>query len=80
LVVARGIGPAEARALAERMRETIEATAVLFEAETLRVTASSGVALLEECGDKRDRTTLVALADARLYRAKGAGRNRVVSD
>jgi len=28
--------------------------------------------LLDECGDKRDRTTLVALADARLYRAKGA--------
>ena len=80
VVVARGITPPEARALAERMRQTVEATTVPYEAASLKVTASSGVASIDECGDKRDRTTLLALADGRLYRAKGAGRNRVVSD
>jgi diguanylate cyclase (GGDEF)-like protein len=42
---------------------------------TLSVTASFGVAAVPE--DARDRAGLIAAADAALYRAKRAGKNRV---
>ena len=63
--------------LAERMRAAIE----LLEIErldgdgALRVTASFGVASLPVCA--RDKESLIAEADAALYRAKRAGKNRV---
>ncbi|WP_404403158.1 diguanylate cyclase [Pelagibacterium halotolerans] len=43
----------------------------------LSVTVSIGVALSSEAGNSRD---LLALADARLYRAKAEGRDRVVTE
>ena len=46
----------------------------------LRVTASFGVASLSEIAESATPTDLVALADARLYAAKNAGRNRVCSE
>jgi diguanylate cyclase (GGDEF)-like protein len=63
--------------LAERMRERIEALRVphVDGRDPLRVTASFGVAALPENG--WDRESLIAAADAALYRAKRAGRNRV---
>ena len=42
-----------------------------------RLTVSAGVA--EFPGDGTDEATLVASADAALYRAKSAGRNQVVA-
>ena len=42
----------------------------------MRITASFGVA---ECRESDDATSLLARADALLYRAKAAGRNRVES-
>ena len=44
------------------------------------MTASIGVASLSELGPEAGATELVATADARLYRAKVAGRNRVCFD
>jgi diguanylate cyclase (GGDEF)-like protein len=66
-----------AELLAERMRSAIEALNVkrLDGHGTLSVTASFGVASLpQSAGDKE---SLIAAADAALYRAKGAGKNRV---
>jgi diguanylate cyclase (GGDEF)-like protein len=80
VVITRGIDLAGARGVAERLRELVAATPVPFDGREIRVTASAGVASLVCCGASRDRTTLVSLADARLYRAKQDGRNRVVSD
>ncbi|HEY7629384.1 MAG TPA: diguanylate cyclase [Thermoleophilaceae bacterium] len=63
--------------LAERMRAAIEAINVkrLDGKGTLNVTASFGVASLPtSAGDKE---SLIAAADAALYRAKRAGKNRV---
>ncbi|MCP9489585.1 MAG: diguanylate cyclase [Solirubrobacteraceae bacterium MAG38_C4-C5] len=63
--------------LAERMREQIEALEiepVEGAGRPVRVTASFGVASLPETAD--DEQALVAGADAALYRAKRAGKNR----
>lgn len=62
--------------LAERMRLAIEALEIprLDGNGVLRVTASFGAAALPDSAD--DRSALVAAADAALYRAKRAGKNR----
>ncbi len=63
--------------LAERMRESIAAlrTPRLDGEGEIRVTASFGVAAAP--GSAGDEESLVAAADAALYRAKRAGKNRV---
>jgi diguanylate cyclase (GGDEF)-like protein len=63
---------------AERVRAAIEALGVRRldgSSELLRVTASLGVAALPHSAEGKD--DLVAAADAALYRAKAAGKNRV---
>ena len=66
-----------AELLAERMRATIEGLAIkrLDGQGALRVTASFGVASLPTSATDKD--SLIAAADAALYRAKRAGKNRV---
>jgi PleD family two-component response regulator len=44
------------------------------------VTTSAGVATLDCCGESGDQVALVRLADARLYKAKQSGRDRVVGE
>jgi len=64
-----------ALAVAERARSLVMGTTMVdSEGGTLSVTVSIGVA--EWCGGD-DEDVLVSRADAALYRAKGAGRNRV---
>jgi diguanylate cyclase (GGDEF)-like protein len=65
---------------AERVRRSIESLDLpLLEGEgSLRVTASFGAAALPADHDKADKDTLVAAADAALYRAKRSGKNRTV--
>ena len=63
--------------LAERMREAIEALQVprIGAGGSLSVTASFGVASVPDTA--ADRDSLIAAADAALYRAKRTGKNRV---
>ena len=70
---------AGARAMAERLRQAVEAMRVEFEGRQLAATVSLGVAdaLPAAHPDARDADRLVARADEALYRAKAAGRNRV---
>ena len=63
----------QARLLAERLRENIAQEEYV---ETLKMTASFGVASHQEYPDVKD---LLNAADNRLYAAKGQGRNRVVA-
>lgn len=67
-----------AQPVAERIRQAIEAMEVQWEGQTIPVTASIGVASTAESDSSL--ASLLGLADARLYRAKAAGRNRVVVD
>jgi diguanylate cyclase (GGDEF)-like protein len=62
--------------VAERIRAGIEATKFDTAAGELRLTMSFGVAI-RDCGHTRDTESLLQAADAALYRAKAAGRNRV---
>ena len=66
-----------AELLAERMRAAVEELEIdrLDGEGVLRVTASFGVASLPYCA--KDKASLIAEADAALYRAKRAGKNRV---
>lgn len=69
---------AQARAIAERIREAVQATR--FEASTcptpIRATMSLGVACFTE--DATNTTALIHEADVAVYQAKLMGRNRVV--
>jgi diguanylate cyclase (GGDEF)-like protein len=64
---------------AERVRHRIEALELpLLEGDgTLKVTASFGAASLAHSSGA-DKDSLVAAADAALYRAKRSGKNRTV--
>ena len=76
-VVLPGLDVDEAGVLAERIRSRVEALGIEH-AHGLsgRVTISIGVAVLDP-DDVHAAETLIGQADAALYRAKAAGRNRV---
>jgi diguanylate cyclase len=67
-----------ARIAAERIRKALEVTVIDTEHGPLKVTASFGGASICGPGCAKLRDELFARADAALYEAKGAGRNRVV--
>jgi diguanylate cyclase (GGDEF)-like protein len=70
--------PATAFALAERLREAVQAIPLpegLFPRDR-RITTSIGLASFPD--HARDRGALVTLADQALYEAKGLGRNRTI--
>lgn len=71
-VVLPNAGQDEAAGVAERMRQAVEDYAFPHR----RVTISAGVACFPEHAD--DAPALLVRADEALYRAKGAGKNRVV--
>jgi len=73
VVVAEGVDPVEAHAMAERIRRRIANAGAGNERE---VTVSIGVAHCPR--DGTDYDTLFERADKRLYEAKSGGRNRVV--
>jgi two-component system cell cycle response regulator len=64
-------------AVAERLRTAIASARFMYAAGELTATASFGVAGGE---DPQDAASLLARADALLYQAKAAGRDRVVAE
>jgi two-component system, cell cycle response regulator len=77
LVVFRATELTRAMTAAGRLRAAIEASAIAVpDGPAIRVTASFGVASLA-CCEAPEASDLVRRADARLYAAKHAGRNRV---
>jgi diguanylate cyclase (GGDEF)-like protein len=76
-VIATGVDLAGGRALAERLRRAVEKAEIEHEGRIHRVTASFGVAAHAGEAATGEPAALIRVADAALYRAKEAGRNRV---
>jgi len=79
VILARSTLLRDAGKLAERVRSTVECLKIASPDgdKTICVTVSIGLASLSELAPEAGANELVATADARLYRAKLAGRNRV---
>lgn len=75
-VLLMGMGHEGAVERAERWRATLAATPIPADGTTLRLTASFGVATFPN--QAGNLVELMKLADTRMYRAKSAGRDRVV--
>lgn len=67
-------GPTDARAIAERVRATLQAP-MTIDGRTMRMSMSIGLSLAPV--GQVDGPSLVSAADAAMYSAKQAGRNRV---
>ncbi len=76
-IIARGVDVAGARMFAERVRAMVERSHIDWEGQRITVTASVGVAHNHTASPASRADALVADADAALYAAKRAGRNRV---
>lgn len=76
-VLCRGVTIDRACVLAERLRAKVETFLFVHHGDRIAVTISVGVAAYVDHPDAA--TQLIADADAALYNAKRAGRNRVVS-
>jgi diguanylate cyclase (GGDEF)-like protein len=74
LIVAPGCGPAETWELAERVRTHVARCSIMAGGTAVLVTLSLGVATAECAADLEK---VLGGADAAMYRAKAAGRNRV---
>ena len=72
-----GSATEHATSVAERIRVAMEQDPVAVPSGTLRVTVSVGVAEFGRDGSCLE--DVIKAADERIYRAKAAGRNRVVS-
>lgn len=68
------LGPDQVRAFCESIRQAVELEPLEFDGIPIKVTISIGAAALD---DAMDRDTFMQAADAQLYEAKHAGRNRV---
>lgn len=80
LAVFADVSAEEADTIAERLREAIARTPVpIGGGVTLDVTISGGLLDLEPSASPPQMTDALARADAALYRAKEAGRNRIAS-
>ena len=78
LVIADLSPQVESVELAERLRVTVEEHPIDTDAGQIPITVSVGVAVTNR-GDHQSCDSLIRRADQALYRAKSAGRNRVVS-
>ncbi len=67
---------------AERLRKNVEKARFVYQGQTIPITVSIGLVSATQLGDAKDLSAdqVIFAADKRLYAAKHAGRNRVVSE
>ncbi len=68
---------AEAQAIAERLRESVDQFSIELNGQLIKATMSIGISSFPQDGETPD--FLIRAADAALYEAKKTGRNRVVA-
>jgi diguanylate cyclase (GGDEF)-like protein len=78
IALLRGAELKAAHQMAERMRVAISTQPAFVQEHRIPVSVSAGCAALA-CTPEPSPESLIAIADERLYAAKRAGRNRVVS-
>ncbi len=76
VAVLRGIDLQGTARAGERLRSVLASACAHHEGRNIPITVSMGAASLATCPE-RSIESLIATADARLYKAKAAGRNRV---
>ncbi|SMY08653.1 GGDEF domain-containing protein [Flavimaricola marinus] len=76
VIFLNGLGPAQGWEAAERMRRRVAQAPLRIDDTALQVTLSVGAALKH---GNTDIMAAISAADASLYRAKAAGRNRTVT-
>jgi diguanylate cyclase (GGDEF)-like protein len=74
-IILKNISPMEALDIAEQMRKAIGTNPVPFDANTIQITASFGVATMDSANIFDSFDELIGAADRGLYAAKEAGRN-----
>lgn len=81
VILCRTTGKTEAVRLADRIRESISHLDIPVTPDrSIQTTVSIGVAALPDVAPEGGPNDLLALADARLYRAKAEGKNRVCAE
>ena len=80
VILARSTGKTEAMRLAERIREAVSQLDIPVGDRSITTTLSLGVASLPDVPSEGGPNELLALADARLYRAKAEGKNRYCAE
>ena len=78
MILARGIGLKDALAFGGRLCSVVESLSIKTSEQRIGITVSIGVSTLGACGRSLEPRALIKAADENLYRAKQAGRNRVV--
>ncbi|MBI4366686.1 MAG: diguanylate cyclase [Deltaproteobacteria bacterium] len=78
-VIVRGATEEQTAALAERIRSVVAATPCQFEARTIPITVSGGVAALTPAHDFAEPNALIQATDDCLYSSKQHGRNRITT-
>lgn len=78
IIALDGANSDEAFAFAEMLRKKVEATEFTFCENKLKITSSFGIKTLPWEDVTLDMDQLIGIADAKLYEAKRAGRNRCV--
>jgi diguanylate cyclase (GGDEF)-like protein len=76
VIILPGTGKTALRSRAETVRKTVEAATISAGEGTLKLTVSIGLASFPSFGDTGQ--AVLRAADAALYKAKSAGRNRVI--
>jgi diguanylate cyclase (GGDEF)-like protein len=76
VIILPGTGKAALRSRAEAVRSTIERASITAGDGSLKLTVSIGLASFPACGDSGQ--AVLRAADGALYKAKAAGRNRVI--
>ena len=80
LLVLPETDPAAAHVMAERLRREVAGTPIWWRGVHIAITASFGIAAFgpQDSAPPTDGDGMIRIADQNLYRAKSAGRNRVV--